>query len=211
MGKPLELHWEALPANQQKLLRAVAETSRRWGAYLAGGTALALQLGHRQSVDLDWFTPKTLPPDDLLVAIDALGFDGEVEQNTPGTFLARVGGVKFSLFRYRYEMVAPPVDGGGFDIASLHDLGAMKLAAIIGRATKRDYVDVYELLAGRHLTLPLMVQAFEAKYPGADVQNALRALTYFGDAAGAMPIMLKTVKWEKITADLTRLAGRYLK
>lgn len=86
-------------------MRACAETSRKWSAYLAGGTALALQLGHRQSEDLDWFTPESLAADDVLAGILKIGLDVDVKQNDPGTFLATVGGVKFSVFRYRYRVL----------------------------------------------------------------------------------------------------------
>jgi len=205
----LTAHWKALPARQQAVFRACAEIARRWGAYLAGGTALALQLGHRQSEDLDWFTPQTVAPDHVLVDVHGLGFPTTVKQNDEGTFLATVGNVKFSLFRYRYPMIDSFVEVEGIKLASPRDLAAMKMAALMGRATKRDYIDVHVLLTEGRLSLPEMVRAFEQKYPKHDVQGAVRALTFFDDVEGGMPIMLAPTTWKKVTTDLARLARRY--
>jgi hypothetical protein len=209
LGEPLTAHWKALPGRQQIVFRSCAEISRRWGAYLAGGTALALQLGHRQSEDLDWFTIQTVAPDDLLVDVHGLGFPTTVKQNDEGTFLATVGDVKFSVFRYRYPMIDSFVQVEGINLASARDLAAMKLAALMGRATKRDYIDVHVLLTEGHLSLPEMVRAFEQKYPKHEVHGALRALTFFDDVEGNMPIMLAPTTWKKVTTDLARLARRY--
>ena len=179
------VHLGTLPKQQQAVLRACAAPTARWGAYLAGGTALALQLGHRRSDDLDWFTHETLKPDELLADIAALGFAVAVSQNDLGTFLGVVGDVKFSVFRYRYRMVErPTVLTGGFAgcrLAGFHDLAAMKLAAIMGRATKRDYVDLHALLTTGEMSLVAMLEAFSSKYPEADTRPALRALVYFAD------------------------------
>jgi hypothetical protein len=97
----LKRHWNTLPAQQQRVLRACAGPTQRWKAYLASGTALALHLGHRRSEDLDWFTPATLDPGQLLADVKAMGFPLKLVQNDASTFLAIVGRVKFSVFRYR--------------------------------------------------------------------------------------------------------------
>jgi Nucleotidyl transferase AbiEii toxin, Type IV TA system len=138
LGEPVKLYWNALPAQQRKVLRACAGPTHRWKAYLAGGTALALYLGHRRSEDLDWFTPETLDPGQLLADVKAMGFPLKLVQNDTGTFLAIVGGVKFSVFRYRYPFIEPFVETKGVNLASLRDMAAMKLAALMARATKRD-------------------------------------------------------------------------
>jgi len=184
----MRLYWRALPP-QQRILRDSSKASRRWNAYLAGGTALALQLGHRQSEDLDWFTPRSVSPDEILTDVENLGYPTSIVQNELGTFHAVVGGVKFSVLRYRYPMVDDFVSGEDFELASLADLSAMKLSALMGRSTVRDYVDVHEMLVGKQLTLQMMVQAFETKYSEAHVEQALLALASFKDVTGTMPIM----------------------
>ena len=106
---PRDIHLEALTATQQRILQACAGTTSSWGAYLAGGAAVALQLGHRRSDDFDWFGPRAVPPDDLLKDVRKLGSAIEVDQNSEGTFLGRVDGVKFSVFRYRYPLLEQPL------------------------------------------------------------------------------------------------------
>jgi hypothetical protein len=209
LGEPMSLHWEALPARQREVLRACVGPAQHWRAYLAGGTALALHLGHRRSEDLDWFTPATLDPGQLLTDVKAMGFPLKLVQNDAGTFLAIVGGVKFSVFRYRYPVIGPFVETKGVKLASLRDLAAMKLAALMARATKRDYIDIHELLTSKRMTLPAMVQAFKEKYPGHDVSGAIRAFTFFDDVVGDLPIMLTTTTWKKVTTDLARIAKRH--
>lgn len=203
------VHLRTLPAQQQAVLSACSTASARWGAYLAGGTALALQLGHRPSEDLDWFTPETLAPAELLADVEALGLPVSVSQNDVGTFLATVGEVKFSVFRYRYRLVGPLVElSGAFEgarLAGFADLAAMKLAAVMGRATKRDYVDIHALLTLARMPLSAMLDAFRSKYPQADHRPALHALIYFADVEKQqMPIMHERTSWEDVKAGLVK-------
>ncbi len=199
----LRHHLALLPPAQQAILRACKTASGRWGAYLAGGTALALQLGHRQSEDFDWFTPRTLDPASLLADIQGLGFAVDVDQNAAGTFVGRVGGVSFSVFRYRYPLVGRATRLEGCRIASFRDLAAMKFAAVLGRATRRDYLDIHALLVIKRMRLSEMVDAFRTKFPSADVREALRGLSYFGDVEKQrMPILHVEVRWEDVKADI---------
>jgi hypothetical protein len=84
---------------------ASAGPARTWGAYLAGGLAITLQLGHSISADFDWFTANTIPPQKMLDDIKATGLTVSVRQNDEGTFLGQVGGIEYSVFRYRYDVV----------------------------------------------------------------------------------------------------------
>ena len=104
---PSRVHFEALLPKQREVLAASAGPAKNWGAYLAGGLAVALQLGHRVSADFDWFTSNTIPPGKLLDDIKAAGLTVAVRQNDEGTFLGQVGGLEYSGFRYRYEVVSP--------------------------------------------------------------------------------------------------------
>ncbi|MBV9946182.1 MAG: hypothetical protein JOZ69_04980, partial [Myxococcales bacterium] len=102
----MKLHPEVLTPAQKVVLDASATITQSWDAYLAGGASLGLQLGHRRSIDFDWFTPKTLEPAELLKGLQSLGLPVQVRQNDEGTFLGQVGGVEYSVFRYRYPLVA---------------------------------------------------------------------------------------------------------
>ena len=195
---------------QRRILRACSKTTTAWGTYLAGGAAVALHLGHRRSDDFDWFGPRALPPEDLLKDIRTLGRTIEIDQNSEGTFLGRVDGVKFSVFRYRYALLEPAPKIEGCPVASLRDIAAMKLLAVTQRAVKRDYVDIHALLVLGKMSLDAMVDAFHQKFPTGDPSAAVRALAYFGDVdSGPMPEMLGDITWDKIKKDLARAAERF--
>jgi hypothetical protein len=189
---------EALLPRQLEVLAASAKPARSWGAYLAGGLAVALQLGHRASADFDWFTANTISPEKLLSDIKATGFRIAVRQNEEGTFLGQVEGIEYSVFRYRYETAFPGREIEGCRVASLEDVGAMKLAAICQRSVKRDYVDLHAILTAGGLNVRDLVDAWNRKYPGKDVAFALRALVYFRDVDKArMPDMFAKTTWRR--------------
>jgi hypothetical protein len=206
-----KIHFEALLPKQREVLVASAGPARVWGAYLAGGLAIALQLGHRVSADFDWFTANTIPPAKLLDDIKATGLTVSVRQNDEGTFLGQVDGLEYSVFRYRYDVANPVQDIEGCQVASLEDIGAMKLAAICQRSVKRDYVDLHAILTTGGASIGDLVSAWNRKYPGKDVGFALRALGYFTDVDKArMPEMLSKTTWEKVKTDLEKLIARGL-
>jgi hypothetical protein len=207
----VRLHPEALTAEQRAVLAASAKLSRKWGAYLAGGSALALQLGHRRSVDFDWFTKKTIEPDALVEDISSMGLPVEITQNAEGTFLGKIASVQYSVFRYRYDLVGPPVEFDGCALASLSDIAAMKMTAIVQRMTKRDYVDLHAILVGAHVPLADVLATMDRKFPGIDRKTALRALNYFKDVEKqAMPDMIAKTTWDEVKKGLTRILEREL-
>jgi hypothetical protein len=202
---------DALTAAQRTVLAASAPPSRKWSAYLAGGSALALQLGHRRSVDFDWFTKKTIEPAELVKDLNSTGLPVEITQNTEGTFVGKVGSVQYSVFRYRYDIVWRPIEFEGCTIASLLDIAAMKMTAIVQRATKRDYVDLHSILVHAHVPLGEVLATMNRKFPGVDPTTALRALNYFNDVEKqSMPDMIAKTTWDEVKRGLTQTLERAL-
>jgi hypothetical protein len=202
-----------LTSAQARLLRTIGPFAKTGGFYLAGGTAVALRFGHRRSDDFDWFKAKFERPNTLISEINALGLVLQDPQVDAGTLIGRIDGVKVSFFEYSYPLL-DPVDSSadyGIDLASLRDLGAMKLLAIAQRGSRKDFVDVHELLRqGR--TLTDMLQDFHAKFQ-TDPISVLRGLTYFDDAElQPMPEMLVTADWNHmrslIQTAVREAAGR---
>lgn len=170
--------------------------------YLAGGTALALQIGHRISTDLDWFstTCQLLAPerDRIRRALERSGdFTVAAEQDT--MLFTRLFGAEVSFIYQHHPLFEPTVNFNGIPLASPTDIGLMKLAAIVSRGTRRDFVDLYCL---RNIaSLDRLLELAEIKY--ADRPNflliAARALAYFEDAEQQpMPDMLKPVEWRDV-------------
>ena len=112
-------------------------------AVLAGGTALALQIGHRVSHDLDFFTSQSFRPDRLISEIGSATGDFQVIAEEKGALTLEIEGVKFSIFQYEYPFMAKPVVYGGTTMAGVLDIASMKVIAISQRGAKRDFVDLY--------------------------------------------------------------------
>lgn len=205
-----KLHTGVLSPEQVHILKATAPFTKSWGAYLAGGLALGLQRGHRTSHDFDWFTKETISPKELERAVGSFGLAVKVNQNNEGTFLATLGNTDFSVFRYPYPVIKT-FESGGCDIASLRDIGAMKLSAICQRVEPRDYVDLFEIVES--LPLREIVVAWKTKYPHADHKFPLKALVYFSDVEKkvdrTMPKMLNGVTWANVRKGLEKAVERY--
>jgi len=204
-SRPLKPHLEVLDAAQAALLARLGRTMTQDGFYLAGGTAVALHLGHRRSVDLDWFTPAALAdPLQYVARLRAQGLALADAETQRGTVHARIDGVRVSLIEYRYPLLAEAVPLGETEarIATLDDLAAMKLAAVAQRGTRRDFVDVHAL-ATRFRPLGDLLGLYRRKYGAADVTHVLYGLSYFDDAeAERMPNMLAPADWAAIKNDI---------
>lgn len=162
MGKAgwlVSLHEEALARPQRGALRALGGRATEEGFYLAGGTAVAIHLGHRRSVDFDWFTLRE-GWDPLALAGRLQGSDlrFSTEEVAVGTLVARLGRVQMSFIEYRYPLLGSLTRWPEFgcDLASLDDLATMKLAAVAQRGARRDFVDVYALCVQHRPLLPLL-------------------------------------------------------
>jgi hypothetical protein len=171
--------------------------------YLAGGTAIAVYLRHRTSIDLDLFS---LSADvDLSVVAEAIRIvvaDLQVLSVTDASLRIRVAGVPVDIVRYPYAPLEAPTPGPeAFPMASLRDLAAMKLAAISRRGLRRDFWDLYAI-AEAGLSLRETSVAYVEKYgvSDSDLYHVLRALTYFVDAEKdpVYPRGLTPAKWERI-------------
>jgi len=182
-----------------RAIKLVSGFSEIKDAYLAGGTALALQIGHRISVDLDFFTRKSFDEKKLSDALAAHA--GFVKAGTAKwTVWGTIGRTKFSTFYYDYPLLAPMVEFEGLNLASLSDIAAMKIHAIEDRGTRRDFIDVYFL--SQTLSLYEMIALYQKKYGIEEdrLYATLRSLDYFEDAEKEtiMPKMLVPVDWEQV-------------
>lgn len=194
-------HPEVLTRGQAGALRHLGPILSAEGFYLGGGTAVAIQLGHRRSNDCDWF--KDQPVGDALVLASRLRQRGVpliVQEVAPGTLHGRVGSVRLSCLEYRYPLLGDPVSWAdcSCQIASLDDLACMKLAAVAQRGAKKDFVDIYALGA-KHRPLPDLLQAYRRKYEVGDIAHVIYGLTYFDDAdRQRMPVLLWDLDWRRV-------------
>jgi predicted nucleotidyltransferase component of viral defense system len=199
----------------QKTLALLGKQNFLKKAYLAGDSALALQLGHRRSIDFDFFTSEEFETSYIRKELKKIG-TYETEFETPKTMVGVFNKVKFSYFYYPYNLIRKTTDFLGINLASIEDIAAMKLVAITDRGTKKDFVDLY-FLAKECFSLENMFGFYDEKYHllSSNLLTLLKALSYFDDAEKSeMPEMLKKASWEEVKEFLQketiRLARKYI-
>lgn len=198
-----------------RALQLVGKTNIIKKAYLAGGTALALQTGHRISVDLDFFTSEKFNEEQL--ALDLSNIQRFTKESvSSGTILGKIGQTKFSLFYYPYPLIEKTCKFDDIQLASKADLAAMKLHALEDRGTKRDFVDVFFL--AQEFSFAQMLKFYDKKYTVLKdhLYSIIRSLDYFADADAETldPQMLVKISWPKIKEffhkQSLRLTKKYL-
>lgn len=193
-----------------ELLKAISLQPEVQETRLVGGTALALQYGHRQSVDLDFFGRI---PEDKYELIDALKRVGEVTVHNRSKLILQtvVNQVKVDFVDYsRYPWIDAPIKGDGFVLASDKDIAAMKVNAIMGRGTRKDFIDLYVLL--QHYSLAEILDFYRQKYPDFSEYRALLSMTYFDDAEMQdLPLMFIDTPWEEMKATIIKAVEAYQK
>lgn len=206
------MHWEILDKSRRDLVPKLAFL-KSFGFYLAGGTGLALHLGHRKSVDFDFYTP---------VAFNELQFEQsvvqhltgyQVTQRSMGTLIGQLGLIEVTFFYYSYPLLEPPLETENICLASVSDIAAMKLMALSQRGLRRDFIDIYTIAQQQGLQDPGLEKMLGwaiKKFPQMDPYPVIRALTYFEDAEhdeSGRGMETKTpVAWSKVKDYFSREA-----
>lgn len=191
-----------------ELLKTLMQMPELERMRLVGGTSLALQYGHRRSVDLDFFGETTEDVDELAAALKE-----HVEQVVVGGHSKRIksyllNGVKVDIVNYGYAWIDDSVIEDGLRLASPKDIAAMKVNAVIGRGTKKDFIDIYYLL--KQFSFSDLMRLYLQKYPDGSEYRALLSMAYFGDAdPQPMPFMFKHVEWETIKHHIRQEVESY--
>ena len=171
---PFIIHPETFQLIQQ--IQALPELSK---FYLVGGTSLALQIGHRNSIDIDLFTNEPFEADEVIELLQSK-FTVEVSSKKRNSLFTFVNDVKTDFIRHNYALINAPIKKEGISFLSAADISALKLNAIINSGKRlKDFVDLYFLL--EHFTLNEMIGFFEIKYPHMNAVIALKSLSYFED------------------------------
>lgn len=202
------LHLQTVTPDTMELLRAIASKPEMQGLRLVGGTALALQYGHRQSVDLVFFGTTTVPQEDIIDMLSSLG-SMVVHNRTDRILQVVLRGIKVDVIDYsRYPWIDGPVIEDNLILASPKDIAAMKINAIEGRGSRKDFIDIYMLL--QHHTLEELLAFYKDKYPNYSIFHALLSLTYYDDAEiQAMPKMFIPQTWEEMKSSISSKVKEY--
>lgn len=198
----LAWHLEVLPPATKKALEFFARQkwlqSSAW--YLAGGTALALQVGHRQSLDLDFFIPeKTFLPADLLKNFSEGEFHADIVRE--GTVYGKVMGAKVSFIAYPFFTAREEsLWYGAVRVVPSADVAVMKIIAISQRGRKRDFFDLYWYCINREPLLDI-VSRVSGQYPTVNhnYHHIIKSLMYFVDAEeDPMPQIFFDATWRGV-------------
>lgn len=194
--------------NTLELLKVLMQQPLLKDMRLVGGTSLALQYGHRRSVDLDFFGMTTEDVDELTDMMRECSKDlvkGSCTKRIKTYFL---NGVKVDVVNYDYKWIDDVVEGGGLRLASPKDIAAMKVNAVMGRGTKKDFIDVYFLL--QHYSFDELIKFYLQKYTDGSEYRALLSMSYFADAdPQPMPYMYQQVDWETTKNEIRLQVATY--
>ena len=203
------LYLETIETETLDLLKKIQSNEVFSEARLVGGTALALQIGHRKSVDLDFFGPMKIAEIDLP---QELSIYGSVSIRNIGKRVQSfmVSNVQVDFVEYDYPWLDNIVSIKGLRLASCRDIAAMKLSAITNRGSRKDFVDLAFLL--EIFTLQDILSFYAEKYSEDNCFHVLKSLVFFDDAEDdPMPNMLNQFNWEAAKqriSEVVALLGR---
>lgn len=192
------LYLETVESSTLELLKKLQRLPVLEQTRLVGGTALALQLGHRKSIDLDFFGTVDCEAEYLRESIAGIA-SLTILKESPHIHIYIVDGIKVDIVNYKYPWLDDVVLEQGLRLASVSDIAAMKITAIIGRGTKKDFIDIAFLL--HHFSLEEILHFYAAKYNDSSVFMAMKSLAYFDDAeADPMLDMFVNQSWQQVKA-----------
>ena len=199
-----DLNLNILPSSQLDLFELLSNADFISDFYLAGGTGLALQIGHRQSIDFDFFIPSDFDTRQIIPSIQSLG-PFELQSEEKNTLNGILNHVRISFLSYKYSVLNPFLNYKNIKIAHELDISSMKVSAISGRGNKTDFIDLFFIL--KKYSLDTIFRFYEKKY-GKSLSNEyhlIKSLLYFEDAEEqAMPKMTEKVEWERVKADIVK-------
>ena len=197
------LSYQTIEPHTLELLRRLMSEPLFSETRLVGGTSLALQYGHRNSIDLDFFGSLDEDVYTFRDCLDSIGCVNVIKE-TKTIRIYDLDGIKIDFVDYsRYPWLTAAVVEDGLRLADPKDIAAMKINAIEGRGTRKDFVDVYYLL--QHYSLSEILGFYQDKYPEHSMFRALMSLSYFEDAEKQMmPKMFAKESWDDMKAFILK-------
>jgi len=195
-----ELFWNTITENMKYVLNGLSQSEISNHFYLAGGTALALQLGHRHSVDLDFFSatediPTIRPRLEETLAV----FNATLADSSWGNLVYLVKDMRVGFYGYGYPLIGSLIEKEGWRLASVEDIALMKLDALLSRAARKDFYDLYFVC--QRIPLKQLLDLAPEKYPSVRDFEAqvVKRLVFFENAENQVdPPLLQPVTWQAV-------------
>lgn len=202
------LNFAGIDPRTLAVLRHLMACKNLHSAILAEGTGLALQLGHRLSIDIDLFSSETLNFNQVIKeASEKCSQAVKVLSQSDVVLTSNIAGIKVEIVNYPYPFLHQPIEEDGIRVADIRDIGVMKLSAIASRGSKKDFVDLHVLL--EKLSLGELIRTFATKHPNVDLFHIYKSLAYFDDAESTpMPKMLIPLTWDQVKLKISETLKR---
>jgi len=179
-----------------ELLKKIMSSELFKNFNLVGGTSLALQFGHRFSIDIDMFGNSEIDEFEFIEELSNFG-TVVVLKKSKNIIILSIDGIKVDFVNYKYHLLEELIIEENIRLVSDKDIAAMKLNAIAGRGSRKDFIDLYFLL--KKYSLKELLDFYKKKYLDGSEFMVLKSLTYFEDAENEeIPIMFETIDWNKI-------------
>jgi predicted nucleotidyltransferase component of viral defense system len=197
------MYFDTLAPNAKGLFDKLSLIGLPTNFYLSGGTALALHLGHRESEDLDFFSKEEFDPQKVQAQLDrTLSLSNIVLDS--GTLNCYADGVKLQFLHYPYDLLETPQAFNNINLSSVPDIACTKLLTISSRGSKKDFIDLYFILAS--YSLNELFELLKKKYPSQSYNelHILKSMAYFDDADDQpAPKMHKEISWSEVKKFIT--------
>lgn len=203
------LHKETVKPGTLDLIKKLMRDQQINSFHLVGGTAMALQMGHRESIDIDLFNSGDFDSAQLADHLKT-PYDARVKRQNGNYISGSILNVDFDIISHKYPTIRNIDPQEGIRIMSLEDIAAMKINAIVnsGRRVK-DFIDIHYLL--KKFSYENIMDFYHIKYPKADLVIARLALLYHGEVDLTVPVILKDEKltWEIVKSSINSAVYEY--
>lgn len=198
------LHKQTVSPKLLELIEILMQIEAFSDFNLVGGTALALQIGHRVSIDIDLFGTSEINEIEFNEELSQLGKIHLIKKSK-NILIYNINGIKVDFVNYNYPLLERPLKVDNIRLASLKDIGAMKLNAISGRGSRKDFIDLYFLL--NFFSLDEILNFYNEKYIDGSEFLVLKSLQYFDDAENEdFPAMSQQISWEAVKTRIIKEA-----
>ncbi|MCF6184118.1 MAG: nucleotidyl transferase AbiEii/AbiGii toxin family protein [Bacteroidales bacterium] len=173
------LYKDTIENSTLELLKKLQADTELSAFKLAGGTSLALQIGHRKSIDLDLFSQNNFDSNYLLEYLEE-NYNFAVDYTSKNTLKGSIKNIKIDLISHKYNLVKPFVKTENIILYSVEDIAAMKLNAISGNGTRsKDFIDIYFIL--KRFSVAEILEFYKKKYKLRNSLHVIKSLNYFND------------------------------
>ncbi len=201
------LHIRTVDKRTLGLIKKIQSISEFNNLRLVGGTSLALQLGHRKSVDIDFFGKIEIEPNFIIQKLKNIG-ELKIISTSKTINIFFLDNIKVDIVNYPYKWLDKIIFTEDISLASIIDISAMKLSAITNRGTKKDFIDLFFLM--KEFPLKKLMTLYLEKYPEGNEFLVLKSLGYFEDAEDEpMPYMFEKIEWEDIKEKIRQEIAKY--